>query len=942
MKYYLLLFALFLGLKISYSQTYSTEDLKTLKKIYNNTGQQLNWTGNTTAAYATWEGISWTDIYTDNNLRVTSLKLDNKSLSGVLDIDSLDELVSLHARLNSFTEVSLKRLKKLDTIKIDSVSTLTKIKFDSLHQLQYLSLQNNSLKTIDFKETPNLNLLYVRNNQLENVTGVDSLKAIKVLDFVNNKISDTLDLSQLNTVQSISLYENKLKHVILPKTPTLTDVELAHNEIKTIDYASIDSNLKNLSFHNNDVSKLAISHLTNLEALACNDNHLPISELKNIFTISSNNKWIDSYGYDRLFYFSQTNVLDEKQVLIDEELNLIDEDLVSLNGNHYSSYTWKKMDGTILVEGTDYTKNSYIFKFHTTGDFYCEMYNTAFDKDGFILLVKTKTISVRKASQVNSFPTIPIMLKGDSLPKLTNGNAVTLGKFIYNEPDIILGVGGHQVDVSFIPDTTSKYAKAIQKVTATVKDTTTIIQWPSLSNITYGDSIGKSTLIGGSGVSVTGSYLFDNPSLKPNSGLHLVDVSFAPQDVNRITLYNKSNLMVEKANPIITDWPTLNDIRYGDKLSSNNLINGINTTSGAFKLEAEDLILSPAGQHDLKVNFIPTDTNYHIKNQMISIYVHKKIPHINKIPTASTIHAGQALSEVQLINGSASTDGIFKFKDPTKALTLGIHNPDLLFTPKDTANYTTVEMTINMVINKFGSIINKWPSDKSIYFDYNRKLSDILLNDGLSITSGSFQFENPNKQLVAGTSTEKIIFTPIDTSKYTIQTNTIQVTVNKYSQQINFAQSNLDPKVGDKKTMNALSTSGLSVRLTAIPADMVSIDGITITALKQGAVTIRFHQDGNDKFKAAPNVSTILNIGAKVLSTQLKRGTLNISPNPSKGQIKINGLRTGKTIQLFNNTGKLILEKNVRSESETLNLENIKPGLYLLVHQEKSMRFQIE
>ena len=56
---------------------------------------------------------------------------------------------------------------------------------------------------------------------------------------------------------------------------------------------------------------------------------------------------------------------------------------------------------------------------------------------------------------------------------------------------------------------------------------------------------------------------------------------------------------------------------------------------------------------------------------------------------------------------------------------------------------------------------------------------------------------------------------------------------------------------------------------------------------------------------------------------------INISPNPSSHFIQISGLQKTEQYQIYNILGKQIA-KGIISNNETINIENLKKGMYLL------------
>ncbi|MCQ2517438.1 MAG: hypothetical protein MJ119_01635, partial [Lachnospiraceae bacterium] len=81
----------------------------------------------------------------------------------------------------------------------------------------------------------------------------------------------------------------------------------------------------------------------------------------------------------------------------------------------------------------------------------------------------------------------------------------------------------------------------------------------------------------------------------------------------------------------------------------------------------------------------------------------QRIPTITTTPSASAIVCGQALSASSLTGGAADTEGTFAWKDGTIIPSLSDSESteyDVVFTPTETTNYTTVELKVKVKVNK--------------------------------------------------------------------------------------------------------------------------------------------------------------------------------------------------------------------------------------------------
>jgi hypothetical protein len=81
----------------------------------------------------------------------------------------------------------------------------------------------------------------------------------------------------------------------------------------------------------------------------------------------------------------------------------------------------------------------------------------------------------------------------------------------------------------------------------------------------------------------------------------------------------------------------------------------------------------------------------------------------------------------------------------------------------------------------------------------------------------------------------------------------------------------------------------------------------------------------------SPNANSAVSISgsSKVIANSNRNIYINISPNPSSSFIQISGLQNTEYYRIYNILGKEIA-KGFISDNETINIQNLKNGLYLL------------
>jgi len=235
------------------------------------------------------------------------------------------------------------------------------------------------------------------------------------------------------------------------------------------------------------------------------------------------------------------------------------------------------------------------------------------------------------------------------------------------------------------------------------KTTPTISGNPTATAISYGQTLGSSTLSGGS-ASVAGTFAWKSPSTVPSAGTSSQIVTFSPTDTS---LYNATDVSVSvtvsKATPSVT-WPTAAAITYGDALSSATLSGG--STNGSFAFTSPTTVPAAGVAQSIEMTFTPTDaTNYNVLRQNVVVTVNKADASVTW-PTANAITAGQALSSSTLSGGSATGVGGANVAGAF-AWTSGSTTPsatgsyEVTFTPTS-SNYKTATQMVSVTVNSAG------------------------------------------------------------------------------------------------------------------------------------------------------------------------------------------------------------------------------------------------
>jgi hypothetical protein len=424
----------------------------------------------------------------------------------------------------------------------------------------------------------------------------------------------------------------------------------------------------------------------------------------------------------------------------------------------------------------------------------------------------TVTVEVAKATpSITAWPTAGITY-GQTLADATlnGGTAAVPGTFAFDAPTTKPDTGTQSFAATFTPDDTSNYeivAGSIEVTTAQI--TPNVTEWPTASDLTYGDALGMSTLSGGA-ASVAGEFVLTDYKFRPPAGVYAATVRFVPDDiVNYARVEGPVNVTVHKQTPTVVTWPTAADITYGQALADATLTGGDASTEGSFAFAAPPTAPN-AGTATFTVVFTPTDTdNYNTVNGSAEVIIHKAIPVVTQWPTASEIAYEQTYGDSTLSGATTAVPGVFTFDFPSARPMVGTLTAAITFTPDDTANYENVSGTADVHVVKATPVVNAWPVAGGIA--YSQSLAAALLTGGSASTDGSFVYDTPSYTPNAGPYTAAVTFVPTDTSNFNTVAGTVTVQVRKATPTVDMWPTAPGLVYGQKLADAALSGGSASV-----------------------------------------------------------------------------------------------------------------------------------
>ncbi|MDP4152847.1 MAG: S-layer homology domain-containing protein [Bacillota bacterium] len=245
-------------------------------------------------------------------------------------------------------------------------------------------------------------------------------------------------------------------------------------------------------------------------------------------------------------------------------------------------------------------------------------------------------------------------------------------------------------------------------------------------------------------------------------------------------------LVVNKATPTVSAWPTVSDITYGQIFGNAIDISKANASiSGTFSVEDETIVPNASSTPYTKnLIFTPTDTdNYEAVTFPATITVNKATPTVSAWPTVSAVAYGQTFGNaIDSSKASASVSGTFSIEDAGKTPDASAtpYTKNLIFTPSDTTNYNVVSNPTSVTVNKATPIVSAWPTVSDI--TYGQIFGNAIdVSKAETTVAGTFSIQDSsNKPDASATPYSKnLVFTPDDLANYNIATIPAEVTVNK-------------------------------------------------------------------------------------------------------------------------------------------------------------------
>ena len=517
---------------------------------------------------------------------------------------------------------------------------------------------------------------------------------------------------------------------------------------------------------------------------------------------------------------------------------------------------------------------------------------------------------------------------------LSGGVGSVPGIFSWQNSATVLVAGTSTQRAVFNPSENSNYESVTIDLSVTVDKATPLIsQTPTAGTIVYGQNLGSSVLTGGVGT-VSGNFVWTNPSLVLPAGNTPQEVTFRPDDqANYNTVTASLYVRVNKATPTITTIPMVAPLTYGQTLTESSLTGGEASVAGSFGWTTASTKPS-AGSSSQSLTFTPSDTaNFNPVTTLVTISVEKATPVMSTIPTSSQINYGQTLDSSSLSGGVASVGGRFAWRTPSAVLSAGTSSQDVVFTPSDTANYNAVTTSVSVTVNKVTPTITAVPVASDIV--YGQNLGSSILSAGAGSVAGNFAWTTPSTVLAAGNRTQGVTFTPSDAANYNSVTTSVGVKVNKAVPTITTAPT---PSVITYNATRTLANVGLSGGVGSVPGIFSWQNSATVLVAGTSTQRAVFNPSENSNYESVTiDLSVTVNkatptITSSPVAAQITYGQTLVESSLTGGVASVPGAFAWTTSSATPSAG-TIAQSVTFTPSDTINYNTVTTSVNIKVNK---------
>ena len=331
------------------------------------------------------------------------------------------------------------------------VGGITSVDLSNATAITELDLHQNSLSSVDLSKLTALTSLMIGVNEFESIdlSANTELTMLDISDGKNTGKLASIDLSNNTKLTKVVLSGNKLSVLDLSKNPLVKTLTVLNNELASVTFGENTASKHTINLGGNKLTSVDLSGFTTYSGtyLRVRDN-----ELKEIVLPGKIGQiWADGNAFtlSQLYALkSQANTLTyastytkpeaQQPMVITADGNKVDLSSEAMLGESATVFVWKTSDGTVLVEGTDYTAENGVFTFLTAQkDIYCEMTNAELSAFTTEKPFKTTSVTIEEVAGIRSLEVsdsnnTPIYnLKGQRVSGHTKGIIIKNGKKVF-------------------------------------------------------------------------------------------------------------------------------------------------------------------------------------------------------------------------------------------------------------------------------------------------------------------------------------------------------------------------------------------------------------------------------------------------------------------------------------------------------------------------------
>lgn len=267
------------------------------------------------------------------------------------------------------------------------------------------------------------------------------------------------------------------------------------------------------------------------------------------------------------------------------------------------------------------------------------------------------------------------------------------------------GAGEAEITASQAGNDFFEAAQSMTKTVSVSRIVPTINSLPAAKDLTYGQTLSESELVGGE-ASVPGTFAWNDGSLVPNAGAgRRFAVVFMPEKPEFYeTLIDSVVVNVARAAQTIEWEQDLMLMNAGDTvvltaLASSGLPVSYVTESVCISITNDTLVTLFAGNGSITASQNGNENYLSAEPVTLSFSVLPLDVAITAVPVASDITYGQALSKSVLTGGAATIPGTFQWANPSFRPDAGQHRYKVNFVPDD-ADKENVVLMVSLTVHK--------------------------------------------------------------------------------------------------------------------------------------------------------------------------------------------------------------------------------------------------